>query len=161
MAAKMMNPMFPKGVVRGAPKRKTGPKSPLKQLVLKADKLFSEYIRRRDSDEYGYANCVTCGDHMNWKMMECGHWITRSQFATRYDERNAHIQCFKCNRQEGGMGDIHLLRINEIHGEGTTDQLQDKGFEAKTKRYQDWYEALIKTLKILVAREQKRIGDNA
>ena len=35
----------------------------------KLDRLFSEYIRRRDADA-GYCRCVTCGKLQHWREMD-------------------------------------------------------------------------------------------
>ena len=55
-----------------------------KGLVKKLDTVFSEYIRKRDGQ------CVQCGSIEN---LTCGHLITRSKYAVRWDERNAFGQC--------------------------------------------------------------------
>ena len=38
----------------------------------KLDKIFSEYIRKRDADENGYVKCCTCPTVEHWKEMDCG-----------------------------------------------------------------------------------------
>ncbi len=36
------------------------------------DRIFSEYIRRRDSDENGIGRCISCGKMVHWKEADCG-----------------------------------------------------------------------------------------
>jgi hypothetical protein len=80
------------------PKKKT-----LKYWKNKIDKPFHEYIRRRDADNNtGYCGCISCGKKIHFTETDAGHFIGRQHLATRYDERNVHAQCRKCNRFEYG-----------------------------------------------------------
>jgi len=80
------------------PKKKT-----LKYWKNKIDKPFHEYIRRRDADDNtGYCGCISCGKKVHFTETDAGHFIGRQHLATRYDERNVHAQCRKCNRFEYG-----------------------------------------------------------
>ena len=80
------------------PKKKT-----LKYWKNKIDKPFHEFIRRRDADNNtGYCNCVSCGKKVHFTETDAGHFIGRQHLITRYDERNVHAQCRKCNRFEYG-----------------------------------------------------------
>jgi len=80
------------------PKKKT-----LKYWKNKIDKPFHEYIRRRDADNNtGYCGCISCGKKVHFTQTDAGHFIGRQHLATRYDERNVHAQCRKCNRFEYG-----------------------------------------------------------
>ena len=63
-------------------------------LVKKLDKVFSEYIRRRNGE---MAMCVTCGKIAHWKEMQAGHFMSRRHRATRWHEDNVQTQCVKCN----------------------------------------------------------------
>jgi len=63
-------------------------------LVKKLDKVFSEYIRRRNGE---MATCVTCGKISHWKEMQAGHFMSRRHRATRWHEDNVQVQCVKCN----------------------------------------------------------------
>ncbi len=64
----------------------------LKNLKKKADKIFSEYIRRRDN-----GLCVCCGKVATWQEMQCGHYYSRGKFGTRYNEINCNSCCCRCN----------------------------------------------------------------
>jgi hypothetical protein len=69
---------------------------------LKAEvwKLFSEYVRRTESDEHGYCVCVTCGKRDHYKNMQAGHFIHGTLF--RIPEL-VHVQCPQCNGFKAGM----------------------------------------------------------
>lgn len=87
-------------------KKKTKPKefqkSPTKKsvsaLVRKLDRVFSEYIRLRDSKPYGYKyfKCISCGMVKPYEQMDCGHFIGRTHMATRFDEKNCNGECKSC-----------------------------------------------------------------
>jgi len=70
----------------------------LKAAKRKADKTFSEFIRRSYANKEGYCTCVSCGAIKHWKEMDCGHWHSRRFIATRWDEDNCFPQCRYCNR---------------------------------------------------------------
>lgn len=59
-----------------------------KQWIKKLDRIFSEYIRKRDG------RCVVCGSTEN---LQCGHLFSRVAYSTRWDEENAYCQCRSCN----------------------------------------------------------------
>jgi len=110
-------------------------------------KVFSEYIRRRDADEEGICKCITCGLVRHWKQMDCGHGIGRQHWGTRYDERNNHAQCKRCNGFEGGKREVYKEAVDQKYGAGTWDLLELKSkkgkrlsafeIEALTKHYKE------------------------
>lgn len=79
------------------------PKKTQKYWKNKIDKVFHEYIRRRDADNNtGNCNCISCGKTIHFSESDAGHFISRKYLITRYDERNVNLQCRKCNRFEYG-----------------------------------------------------------
>lgn len=75
------------------------------QLVAKADRVFSLYIRLHYSDDNGVCTCYTCWHKMMWNDRECNCWhrISRTVYFLRRDENNARPQCFhKCNSKFSG-----------------------------------------------------------
>jgi len=72
-----------------------------KSLVTKLDTVFSQYIRRKDAVN-DIAICVTCGKKDNWKKLQCGHFMSRRHYNTRWDEDNCHVQCAGCNVFKAG-----------------------------------------------------------
>lgn len=115
----------------------------------KADKYFSLYIRSRDSNANGLSQCITCGTFKSWKDMDCGHFISRRFESVRYDERNAHSQCKKCNRFENGNQFEHGMKIDEKYGQGTAEKLlQESKMLCKRKQFD--YEEIAKEYKLKV-----------
>lgn len=92
----------------------------------KAWKWFSEFIRLRDSDAYGRAQCITCQRSGHWRTMDAGHFITRAKESTLFDERNVSCQCKGCNRFQGGKFFEHEQAIDRKFGPGTAQAIKDK-----------------------------------
>ena len=97
-----------------------------KKLIRALDKVFSEYIRRRDAGPTGIGRCITCGRVGHWKTMDCGHYIKRQHMTTRYDEKNCNMQCKYCNAFEQGANEIYKRKIDEKWGAGVSDWLEVK-----------------------------------
>lgn len=98
-------------------KKKKLPSIPL--LKRKLDKAFSEFIRRRDEPN----GCITCGVRKPWKEMHCGHWLSRSYTAIRWNEANCWGQCPQCNVFCHGKPDEFWLAMEKKIGRGTMDIL--------------------------------------
>lgn len=69
-------------------------------LKAKLDKVFSLYIRLRDSKPFNYRffKCISCGEIKPFEQADCGHFHSRRHLSTRFDEDNAHAECRACNR---------------------------------------------------------------
>lgn len=72
-------------------------KPTLRSLKNKLDGVFSQWVRRKDATSGGLAVCVTCHKVASWKELQCGHYVSRVYLSTRWDERNAAVQCGACN----------------------------------------------------------------
>lgn len=89
-------------------------------LRRKLDKVFSEYIRRRDADEEGYGICITCRKRA---LLECGHFIPRQHAATRFLPENSAGQCARCNRWlHGDQAEYYTVLVRRI-GQEAVDEL--------------------------------------
>ena len=98
-------------------------KKTLKYWKNKIDKPFHEYIRRRDADNNtGYCKCISCGKKVHFTETDAGHFIGRQHLITRYDERNVHAQCRKCNRFEYGRQYEYSIAL----GSDLADELLQK-----------------------------------
>lgn len=110
----------------------------ISQLKKLADKVFSEFIRQRDEGK-----CYTCGTVMEWKRMQCGHYIPRNCLELRYSEVNCHCQCAGCNIFRKGNYTIYSIRLMEQYGDNILYKLDEvvKKYKADTlKQYKrDFY----------------------
>lgn len=88
-------------------KRRQTKKSDRKYWIDQLDKVFSLYIRLRDSREFHYKafRCISCGEVKPFNMMDCGHFVSRNCYALRWEPQNAWGECSRCNRM---LGD-HLI----------------------------------------------------
>lgn len=123
-------------------------------LKAKLDRLFSEYIRLRDTNENGYGKCISCGKIIHYKEGDAGHYVNRSIMSLRYDEKNVNLQCRHCNRfLEGNMiGYNHGLV--EKYGDGVINYLRIKKSNiCKIGRVE--YEILIKEYQVKIKELKK------
>ena len=87
--------------------------------IANCDKLFSEYIRKRDTP----GKCISCQRVITFDTADAGHFMSRSHMATRYHDLNVNAQCKKCNRFEHGRQYEHARGIDEKYGEGVAEEL--------------------------------------
>ena len=95
-------------------------------LKAKLDRIFSEFIRLRDSDNKGYCRCISCGKIEFWKNVDCGHYVNRSHMGTRYSERNCNAQCRKCNRFDEGNNIGYTRGLISKYGVKVINELDAK-----------------------------------
>ncbi len=113
----------------------------LPTLRRRLDKVFSDFIRQRGAwDEYN--NCVTCGMSKPWQELQCGHYYSRRHTATRYDERNCHPQCGRCNVLLRGNYPSYARYMQAKYGQGILDELEALHRDT-VKWTRQTYEALI------------------
>lgn len=144
-------------------KKKADPKKKVKKprqpsqatLIKKLDKVFSLYIRLRDSKAYGfrYFRCISCGQLKPFDKGDCGHYYSRAKMATRFDPENCNMECTFCNR----FSSDHLIgyRENLIRkiGQQHFDLLRFKANQTykwscfELEQLIKYYEALVKGLK--------------
>jgi len=97
----------------------------LTTLKRKADKIFSIYIRKRDTDYRGWGKCITCGKPVMFEDGDAGHFVSRKHLKTRYDPRNVHLQCRKENRFESGNQATYLRKLEDKFGREVVDELME------------------------------------
>lgn len=124
--------------------------APIPKLKKELDRVFSLFIRQRDAREgNGYGYCVTCGHFAHWKDMDCGHYVPRQDLATRWDERNCHLQCKSDNGFRGGEPEKMAAYIDTIYGKGTAEELRARAKQPfRLTRY--WLTEQIAKYKALV-----------
>ena len=94
----------------------------LTKLKKKADAVFSQYVRLRDS-ENGIAECITCGKQAHWKTLQAGHFVTRSCNYLRFNEQNVNAQCVGCNMFKSGEQYQYSKNLDLKYGSGTAEEL--------------------------------------
>ena len=96
------------------------------KMVKDLDAAFSQYIRLKESDEYGYCICVTSGQKMFWTEAQCGHFISRGKYPTRWDETNCHPQSVYSNIFLKGDYINYTIYMIDRYGREYVDELIDR-----------------------------------
>jgi hypothetical protein len=90
------------------------------------DILFSKIIRKV------YPNyCHSCGKHYEESELQCGHYIGRTNYALRYDLRNALPVCGQCNYFDLSHTKKLEKQLIEKFGTDLLDELQIKKIESQ------------------------------
>jgi len=92
------------------------------------DFVFSRYVRIREADTNGIAQCYTCDSKMHWTKLQAGHFIKRSDTGLRWDSRNAKPQCVECNCNKHGNIDEYTKRL-DAQFPGISEELKQEGRE--------------------------------
>jgi|SRR5690606_33029712 len=122
--------------------KKKAPVTDRQKLIKKLDDVFSLFIRLRDSDKNGVCKCITCGSFYHYTKMDAGHFVTRDNMATRWEDENVNAQCPACNRFKGGKQYEHGLAIDKKYKQpGLASKLVIKG-----KSVCNWSERELETM---------------
>ena len=96
-----------------------------KKLTKDLDIAYSQYVRRKASDNKGECICFTCGKKESWKKMDCGHFVPRANMYLRWDLRNLRPQCINCNRLNYGELGIYEKNLEKETNGSVSDLLAD------------------------------------
>jgi hypothetical protein len=110
-------------------------KQSITQLKKLAQAEFNKYIRTRDSNADGTFICISCGELLEKDKCQAGHyWPVIGYKHLRFDERNVHAECNKCN----GFNKSHLIgytwNLIEKIGKEEYDKLHEEALLVKP----DW-----------------------
>ena len=120
------------------------PKTPIKAKPINPlDSIFSKIIRKVHSNY-----CHSCGQYHNEQDLQAGHFLGRTNFATRYDLRNALPVCGQCNYYDASHVEKLGLKLIELYGENVIDELNIKKIESQFLNKSE-KEILFETLNIL------------
>lgn len=119
-------------------------KPTVSSLKKKLDKIFSQYIRKKDADINGNVNCYTCGVTKKWEKdgMQAGHFMSRKHTITRWDEQNVKPQCYSCNCHYYGKQYQFALNLNKEYGNGTSEALLLKSRQTQKNTISDLQELI-------------------
>ena len=119
---------------------------PLSKLKKELDKVFSLYIRLRNSTPQGMTTCWTCGNTKHYKEMHAGHFMSRKYLSTRWNETNVQVQCPKCNLFGQGEQYLFGMLLDVRVKQGTAEKLQELS-RTTTKIMRHEYEDMINEYK--------------
>lgn len=86
--------------------------------------------------------------------MDNGHFISRAKRSTKYDERNTHAQCKRCNIFLKGNISDYAVFLEERYGFGILQELKSKS-NTVFKSTVEWYKSKINHYKKQVAELDK------
>ena len=102
-------------------------KKSISSLKKKLDRIFSIWIRKRDSNFQGYISCISCQSVIHWTEADASHYVSRNHNITRYDTKNVNSSCRKCNRYLSGNIPEYTLALDRKYGKKTAEKLTIKG----------------------------------
>ena len=112
------------------------------QIEKKQDKVFSEYVRLRDADEFGMVECFTSGKVYHWTKLHCGHFMSRRHKSTRWHELNCMPQSVSENLYNQGNNFQFALNLDKKFGVGTAEMLLNLSKES-VKHSREYLYAMI------------------
>lgn len=104
-------------------KKKRRKKSDFEKLKKKAWKIYSQYIRIMSANPNGIAMCVTCGVKKHWKKMQAGHFVSGRSGRVLYADKNAHVQCYRCNVCLSSNWEAYYEFMKKTYGMDTINAL--------------------------------------
>ena len=106
-------------------------------LIKLAVKWFNKYIRLRDCDDYGAANCISCGKLMKYgQNYHAGHYIAAGYCqALRFNPLNVNAQCAQCNTHKHGNGLEYRQGLIKRIGEAKVKEIEELKDRFKREGY--------------------------
>jgi hypothetical protein len=121
--------------------------------VSKLDTEVSRYVRLTEASggpRPGWVKCFTCGAWIFWKKADCGHYIPRTHYGTRFDLRNLRCQCTECNRYHEGEHWKFRQKLVETIGEHEVAALElTASMWGFSRHPTEWLESEIKRYRAL------------
>lgn len=114
------------------------------------------------ADELGFAECVSCGKHENYKAMDGGHFIPKgssSFWALRIE--NVHPQCKYCNAfgmRTGSAAQSYTLWMQDYYGRDFVQEMLNTKNHI-SKLYKSDYENILQQMNEQIRHHKKRLGE--
>ena len=93
------------------------------QLIKKLDQVFSVYTRLSVADKDWYITCPLCETRVHWTKAQNMHFIKRSVYKYRRDEKNCHAGCMRCNVILHGNYIVYTRRMQRKYWEILVDEM--------------------------------------
>lgn len=97
-------------------------------IIQDIDWTFSRILRLMAADQWGNVQCYTCPTKKNFGMMQCGHYISRSNMGLRWSFDNCRPQCPNCNEALRGNLSVFSERLDSEVA-GTSEMLLNQSRE--------------------------------
>ena len=126
-----------------------------KGLINKLDRIFSEYIRKKNADKKGFVTCITSQKKYHYSEVDAGHFISRKEMSTRWHEDNVWPQSRFHNRFRYGKQYEYSLAL-EKKKQGLPKHLYNLSKETVKYSISD-LEEMVEKYKKLLEKENKRL----
>lgn len=120
------------------------------RAIRKLDKVFNEYIRKRDCKD-GFGVCCSSGKRIAYEDGDAGHFIGRRFMATRWNETNVHFQSRYDNRFNEGNSVGYTLFMIDKYGREHVEYLQ--ALSKETPKY------TLSEVKLMIEEYQKKLKE--
>ena len=129
-----------------------------KRLIMELDKYCSLIVRISASNQFGIAECYTCGKRIPWKYGDCSHLISRQWGGTRFDLTHLRFCCQHCNRDLHGNLKVFRKKLIKEIGQAKVDELdKKKSRKISTPELQEMLDGMKKKYKNLLEEKKKQI----
>ena len=91
--------------------------------IKELDTVFSKFIRLRDCNEKWIVVCPLCWSRIPWEKSQNMHFITRWNMKYRYNEKNCHAWCMRCNVFLNGNYIAYTRRMQKTYWISYVDRL--------------------------------------
>ena len=124
------------------------------KLVQKLDQVFSVYIRLSVADKDWYITCPLCEARVHWTKAQNMHFIKRSVYKYRRDEKNCHAGCMRCNVILHGNYIVYTRRMQRKYWEILVDEMINDRQIMKIATWElqemiDRYQALVDEVRVV------------
>lgn len=123
-------------------KKETWLKKPVKRLLAKLEEEFNKYIRYRDSDGEGYAECISCGKQIKLGTIDyqAGHYVPVSMSSYwRFQEENVNAQCSYCNSFDKERAKLNYRKgMRDKYGHDHEEYIWDNRHKQVIKWNKTW-----------------------
>lgn len=97
----------------------------LPNLIAKADRVFSQFVRSKYADHRDMVKCYTCDSWHKVQHIQAGHFISRVWYGVRWNEKNVKPQCVVCNYgHDDEVSKKFSLALRKEHGQGVVKELE-------------------------------------
>jgi hypothetical protein len=121
--------------------RSEGVVDSVSELKIDMDRVFSMWLRLSAAGKDLKCECFTCGVRKDWKVMQCGHFISRKESALRYELDNNKVQCKYCNVDLRGNLEVYAQNL-ERDKKGIVEYLNEQAREVTSLSRSDLKELL-------------------
>lgn len=105
-------------------------------------KVISRYIRLRDclktTGTLTHGKCYTCDEYKPFQLLDAGHFEPEGSCSyLKFDERNIHAQCKRCNGFLEGNRTEYVPRMIAEYGQDLVDEFRRIKLQT-TKSWKKW-----------------------